>query len=291
MMCGKVIFFSCLVGFLAVFLSLDFFIPYREAAAAKLPLKLKSYFDDFVNLCSSHLEFLKYLTFSPKLFSKTEVKRFTGVDGDSVYLALLGRVYDVTRGRKHYGPDGGYHGFAGQDGTRAFVTGDFTPDGLIEDVSDLQLEDYLGLQGWQQFYEKDYKYVGKLVGHFYDKDGNPTEAMNQYLIKLAEAKSEKKKDQDDARRFPPCNSEWRQDEGTRFWCSTLSGGVERDWVGVPRQYFQPGRTYPRCACVRTTGPPSGQDDLALHDNRGDLDNPKLKLYDGCEPTAESCHVP
>ena len=43
------------------------------------------------------------------------------------------------------------------------MTGDFTPKGLIEDVCELQLEDYIGLQGWQEFYEKKYKYIGKQV--------------------------------------------------------------------------------------------------------------------------------
>jgi len=30
-----------------------------------------------------------------------------------LYLALLGKIYDVSKGSKHYGPDGGYHFFAG----------------------------------------------------------------------------------------------------------------------------------------------------------------------------------
>ena len=34
-----------------------------------------------------------------------------------------------------------------------------------------------------------------------------------------------------------------------------SGGVQRNWVGVPRRLFYPGREE-RCACIRTTGPPS-----------------------------------
>jgi len=24
------------------------------------------------------------------------------------------------------------------------------------------------------------------------------------------------------------------------WCTNKSGGIERDWVGVPRRYFKPG---------------------------------------------------
>ena len=35
------------------------------------------------------------------------------------------------------------------------------------------------------------------------------------------------------------------------WLLRCSGGVARNWVGVPRQYFTGGRK--RCACVRDVG--------------------------------------
>ena len=40
-------------------------------------------------------------------------------------LALLGVVYDVSRGKEYYGPGGGYSFFAGRDASRAYVTGKF----------------------------------------------------------------------------------------------------------------------------------------------------------------------
>ena len=49
----------------------------------------------------------------------------------------------------------------GIDGSRAFVTGQFDEAGLIDDVSGLTNQDYLGLQEWTEFYHKDYKYVGE----------------------------------------------------------------------------------------------------------------------------------
>lgn len=41
-------------------------------------------------------------------------------------LSILGEVFDVSKGAKHYGRGGGYQGFTGRDASRAFVTGDFT---------------------------------------------------------------------------------------------------------------------------------------------------------------------
>lgn len=69
------------------------------------------------------------------MFNNEQLALFDGTrESKSVYLAVLGRVYDVERGRHHYGPRGGYHGFAGKDASRAFVTGDFSSAGLVDDV-------------------------------------------------------------------------------------------------------------------------------------------------------------
>ena len=72
----------------------------------------------------------------------------------------------------------------------------------------------------------------------------------------------------------------------------FSGGVSRDWTGVPRKLYKPGTKEPHCVCVRTTGPPSDQvlDDPA-HRNRGDLDHPNLEEYTGCPPLSMTCSFP
>lgn len=52
-----------------------------------------------------------------RLLSAAELRRYRGAPGEpGLYLALLGRVFDVERGRKHYGPGGAYSGFAGTRG-------------------------------------------------------------------------------------------------------------------------------------------------------------------------------
>jgi len=70
----------------------------------------------------------------------------------------------VTKGSKHYGKGGGYNGFAGKDGSRAFVTGKFNAEGLIPDVTGLSPKDIIGIVDWAKFYRKDYIPKGKLIG-------------------------------------------------------------------------------------------------------------------------------
>lgn len=52
-----------------------------------------------------------------RLFVPEELARYRGGPGDpGLYLALLGRVYDVSSGRRHYEPGAHYSGFAGTSG-------------------------------------------------------------------------------------------------------------------------------------------------------------------------------
>lgn len=44
----------------------------------------------------------------------------------------------------------------GRDASRAFVTGDFSDAGLVDDVADLSSSEMLTLQTWLSFYEKNY---------------------------------------------------------------------------------------------------------------------------------------
>ncbi|NXA19185.1 NEUFC protein, partial [Ibidorhyncha struthersii] len=224
-----------------------------------------------------------------RLLSAAELARYRGGEGEpGLYLAVLGRVFDVERGRRHYGPGGAYSGLAGRDATRAFATGDFTQAGLVDDVSALSPGEVLAIQSWLSFYGDNYDPVGKLVGRFYDENGAPTEALRQAEAAIEEALKFKAESEQRKQQFPPCNSEWSSAKGSRFWCSTRSGGVNRDWTGVPRKLYLPGSRGSHCVCVRTTGPPWGEPDSTEHGDRGDLDNPHLEEYDGCHPLAKQC---
>nr|CDJ98337.1 Cytochrome b5 domain containing protein [Haemonchus contortus] len=205
-----------------------------------------------------------------------------------VYLAILGRIYNVDKGKKHYGKGGGYHFFAGRDATRAFVSGDFTESGLVDTTDGLSHEDLLGIRDWISFYEKDYKLVGVLIGRYYDANGNPTQELRDVIARMQTAAEWRASRAAETEVFPPCNSEWHQNSGGRVWCSMKSGGIQRDWAGVPRELYDPNTKQKRCACVKNFG--VGLSPAGAKGNRGDLDHPNLRQYPKCSPTANSCRI-
>ena len=152
-----------------------------------------------------------------QLFTRDELSSH-GSSSKRIHLAILGRVYDVTKGRKYYGPKGGYAFFAGRDATRSFVSGDFSDAGLTDDLEGLSIREYLGIADWVGTYEKEYKYVGRLIGRFYDGDGRPTDSLLDAENKIRLAGEMKSKEDDMKKLFPPCNSRWAAGKG-EVWCS------------------------------------------------------------------------
>ncbi|XP_063002665.1 neuferricin [Elgaria multicarinata webbii] len=216
------------------------------------------------------------------VLSAAQLARYTGAEESAgLYLAVLGQVFDVQQGRRHYGPGGAYSFFSGKDATRAFATGDFTPAGLVDDISGLSPSEMLTIQNWLSFYNKNYVHIGKVAGRFYHPNGAPTETLHQAQSLVREGRRLQAQEQEQKKQFPPCNTEWSSTRGSRVWCSKQSGGVTRDWTGVPRKLYEPGSSRSHCVCVKTEG---------LLSDRGDLDNPNLQEYEGCHPLADWCAV-
>lgn len=71
----------------------------------------------------------------------------------------------------------GRYKFLGRDATRAFVTGDFSESGLVDDVSELGPRDLIGILDWVNFYEKGYELIGVVRGKYYDQSGRPTHQL------------------------------------------------------------------------------------------------------------------
>ncbi|XP_053702163.1 neuferricin isoform X2 [Synchiropus splendidus] len=134
----------------------------------------------------------------------------------------------------------------------------------------------VSLFDWLAFYQRTYPAVGLVVGRFYTETGQPTEVLEQVRADLAEGQRIKAQSNAEMLLFPPCNSEWSPARGGRVWCSTKSGGVERNWEGVPRKLFSPGSSSARCVCVQD---PSAADE-----------NPNLQQYEDCPSHSDSCTI-
>ncbi len=87
-----------------------------------------------------------------------------------VYLAVRGRVFDVTSGRNFYGPGGPYANFAGRDASRGLACGSFDEEmltkdlqGPLDELGGLKPDEMDALRGWEERFEEKYLVVGKLV--------------------------------------------------------------------------------------------------------------------------------
>ncbi|CAL4913162.1 unnamed protein product [Urochloa decumbens] len=170
----------------------------------------------------------------------------------------------------HYGPGGGYHHFAGRDASRAFVSGNFTGDGLTDSLQGLSSSEVNSIVDWRKFYYERYIFAGKLIGRYYDSQGNPTKYLKGVEVKAKRGAQllEKQKSEED--KIPSCNSKWSQQEGGEVWCDS----------GYPRLVRRPGdialtgQVSQRCACF--------QED--------ELNKPGLVAYEGCDHLSKSCKV-
>ncbi|KAI1477645.1 cytochrome b5 [Daldinia eschscholtzii] len=105
-----------------------------------------------------------------KTFTPRTLLHFNGENGKPVYLAVRGRVFDVTSGRNFYGPGGPYENFAGRDATRGLAYHSFDEemltkdlDGPLDKLEGFGPEEWDSLQGWEERFNSKYMVVGKLV--------------------------------------------------------------------------------------------------------------------------------
>lgn len=157
---------------------------------------------------------------SKTLFTNKELSEFNGVNSNKLYISILGKIYDVTKGAKHYGPGAPYHAFTGCDISRSFVTGEFTSEKMTDAVLDLPLTDLKSLNDWRVFYEEAYTFVGKLIGRYYNEDGSPTPYLLELENRFKEAQQVDMHKLKLRYTYPPCNVQWDSEMGTRVWCTT-----------------------------------------------------------------------
>ncbi|MCJ1335204.1 hypothetical protein MMC09_000472 [Bachmanniomyces sp. S44760] len=105
-----------------------------------------------------------------RTFTPPTLQPYNGENGMPVYLAVRGKVFDVTPGRNFYGPSGPYANFAGRDATRGLACGSFDEDmltknleGPLDDLEGLGDTEMGSLQDWEERFDEKYLVIGKLV--------------------------------------------------------------------------------------------------------------------------------
>ena len=185
-----------------------------------------------------------------------------------ILLSITGVVYDVSSGARHYGEGGPYSMLARKDASRAYGTGDISPEGLIDDASDLSGAQCLGVQSYINLYEtrKEYVRLGVLAGRYWDENGEPTPAYMAFQACVARGQQEEK-DKKESENVP-CDVERRKGLGTRVVCE--------EGVLVPRIVnfaAKGGGTSSKCFCFKV--------DVAM--KRKDL-----LVYPDCESHSSKC---
>jgi len=95
----------------------------------------------------------------------TELKKYDGSGPDGrVCVGVLGKIYDVTKGKRFYGPGGPYAGFAGRDASRGLAT--FSVDAITDeydDLLDLKASEIEQVREWELQFSEKYDFIGKLI--------------------------------------------------------------------------------------------------------------------------------
>ena len=117
----------------------------------------------------------------PRCFTPESMRVYDGVQKpDTIYIALKGKVYDVTRGKSFYGPGGSYHIFAGRDASRGLAKMSLDIADVDEPkINDLSLSELDELQSWSDRIAAKYKCVGWLVDEAERRDYT-LEELRQY---------------------------------------------------------------------------------------------------------------
>ncbi|KAG0049941.1 hypothetical protein BGZ83_005244 [Gryganskiella cystojenkinii] len=105
-----------------------------------------------------------------KEYTPKELAEFDGRTEDTrILIAVQGKVFDVTRGRNFYGPEGPYGNFAGRDASRGLAKNSFDKamisplDGPIDKLDDLDEDEKESLSNWAEHFEGKYQLVGNLI--------------------------------------------------------------------------------------------------------------------------------
>ncbi|CAH1390896.1 unnamed protein product [Nezara viridula] len=98
-------------------------------------------------------------------FTLEELKAYDGNGPDGrILIAVNGKVFDVTKGKRFYGPGGPYAAFGGRDASRGLATFSVTGGSeTYDDLSDLNSMEMDSVREWEMQFTDRYDYIGKLL--------------------------------------------------------------------------------------------------------------------------------
>ncbi|KAF4084066.1 hypothetical protein AMELA_G00124480 [Ameiurus melas] len=133
----------------------------------------------FVFICLADESKLKVKPASKpvRLFTDEELRRYDGSeDGQPIYMAVKGVVFDVTSGKHFYGKGAPYNALVGKDSTRAVAKMSLNPEDLTHDTMGLTTEELDSLESvFTGTYKSKYPIVGYTHRRLLNEDGSPNE--------------------------------------------------------------------------------------------------------------------
>lgn len=93
-----------------------------------------------------------------------ELKAYDGTDPSKpIYVAIKGRIFDVSAGNSFYGPDGAYCMFAGKDASRALAKMSKNEEDVSPSLDGLSEKEMGVLNDWEKKFEAKYSIVGTVI--------------------------------------------------------------------------------------------------------------------------------
>ncbi|XP_052010176.1 neudesin-like [Xyrauchen texanus] len=118
---------------------------------------------------------LKPASIPVRLFTEEELKRYDGSEeGQPIYMAIKGVVFDVTTGKEFYGKGAPYNALVGKDSTRAVAKMSLDSADLTHDTTGLTEKQLKSLeQIFTGTYKTKYPIVGYTSRRILNEDGSP----------------------------------------------------------------------------------------------------------------------
>ncbi|XP_077194855.1 neudesin [Paroedura picta] len=110
-----------------------------------------------------------------RLFTEAELARYNGQEeGQPIYIAVKGVVFDVTSGKEFYEKGASYNALVGKDSTRGIAKMSLDPADLTHDTMGLTTEELQSLDDtFNNVYKAKYPIVGYTAQRILNEDGSP----------------------------------------------------------------------------------------------------------------------